>query len=395
MVGKTISHYRILSVLGKGGMGVVYKAEDIRLGRMVAVKFLPEEMARDHTALERFRREARAVSALNHANICTLHDIDLEAEQPFLVMEFIEGQTLRHRILERPIQVDELVDLGIQITDALDIAHAGRIVHRDIKPANILLTPRGQIKVMDFGLAKMDAERNGPDSGDDASTIASDFVTSAGSTIGTVAYMSPEQARGEKLDVRSDLFSLGVVLYEMATGKTPFHGTTTAMTFVAILNQACVPPTQLRPELPPELERIIHKALEKDRDMRYQSAADIRADLKRLRREIGTLSSTSTVGVADSGSCRGRAGRSAEFSEEFAQQFLGRLRSCQRGPRDRCGNGDADRHHADFLLTGSLQRRVHRGRDEASPLRPIPGHRDICSGNRRRGLLLFFPRIAH
>jgi eukaryotic-like serine/threonine-protein kinase len=297
MVGKTISHYRILSVLGKGGMGVVYKAEDIRLGRMVAVKFLPEEMARDHIALERFRREARAVSALNHANICTLHDIDLEAEQPFLVMEFIEGLTLRQRIQERPIQIDELLDLGMQITDALDVAHAGRIVHRDIKPANILLTPRGQIKVMDFGLAKMDAERNGPDSGDDASTMATDFVTSAGSTIGTVAYMSPEQARGEKLDVRSDLFSLGVVLYEMATGKTPFHGTTTAMTFVAILNQACVPPTQLRPDLPPELERIIHKALEKDRDMRYQSAADIRADLKRLRREIGILS-TGTVGVA-------------------------------------------------------------------------------------------------
>ena len=219
MVGKTISHYRILSVLGKGGMGVVYKAEDIRLGRMVAVKFLPEEMASDHQALERFRREARAVSALNHPNICTLHDIDLEAEQPFLVMEFIEGQTLRQRIQERPLQLDELLDLAIQITEALDVAHAGRIVHRDIKPANILLTPRGQIKVMDFGLAKMDAERNGPDSGDANSTIAIDFVTSAGSTIGTVAYMSPEQARGEKLDTRSDLFSLGVVLYEMATAQ--------------------------------------------------------------------------------------------------------------------------------------------------------------------------------
>jgi serine/threonine-protein kinase len=300
MVGKTISHYRILSVLGKGGMGVVYKAEDIRLGRMVAVKFLPEEMASDHQALERFRREARAVSALNHPNICTLHDIDLEAEQPFLVMEFIEGQTLRQRIQERLLQLDELLDLAIQITEALDVAHAGRIVHRDIKPANILLTPRGQIKVMDFGLAKMDAERNGPDSGDANSTMAIDFVTSAGSTIGTVAYMSPEQARGEKLDTRSDLFSLGVVLYEMATRKTPFHGTTTAMTFVAILHNPCIPPSQLRPDLPPDLERIIEKALEKDRDMRYQTAADIRADLKRLRREIGG-GATSMTGISVAG----------------------------------------------------------------------------------------------
>ncbi len=393
MVGKTISHYRILSVLGKGGMGVVYKAEDIRLGRMVAVKFLPEEMARDHTALERFRREARAVSALNHANICTLHDIDLEAEQPFLVMEFIEGQTLRHRILERPIQVDELVELGIQITDALDIAHAGRIVHRDIKPANILLTPRGQIKVMDFGLAKMDAERNGPDSGDDASTIASDFVTSAGSTIGTVAYMSPEQARGEKLDVRSDLFSLGVVLYEMATGKTPFHGTTTAMTFVAILNQACVPPTQLRPELPPELERIIHKALEKDRDMRYQSAADIRADLKRLRREIG--SSTGTVGVATleaaaaglggapsspknsasaSSGASGRVSATSQTAAETVTQTVTTPISSSQGVSS-----------AEYIV-GEMKR--HR-------LGLFLGIVDICSGNRRGRILLLLPRFAH
>jgi serine/threonine protein kinase/tetratricopeptide (TPR) repeat protein len=297
MVGKTISHYRILSVLGKGGMGVVYKAEDIRLGRLVAVKFLPEEMARDNTALERFRREARAVSALNHPNICTLHDIDLEAEQPFLVMELIEGQTLRQRIHERPLSFEELLDLAIQITEALDSAHAGRIVHRDIKPANILLTPRGQIKVMDFGLAKMEA---GPDSGDSVATAAIEFVTSAGSTIGTVAYMSPEQARGEKLDTRSDLFSLGVVLYEMATGKLPFHAATTAMIFVAILHHACVPPTQLRADVPPDLERIIQKALEKDRDMRYQTAADIRADLKRLRRELAAPS-TSTMAAAVSG----------------------------------------------------------------------------------------------
>jgi serine/threonine-protein kinase len=297
MVGKTISHYKILSVLGKGGMGVVYKAEDVRLGRMVAVKFLPEEMARDHAALERFRREARAVSALNHSNICTLHDIDLEAERPFLVMEYIEGETLRQRIQASPIPIDEMLDLAIQITEALDTAHAGRILHRDIKPANILLTPKGQIKVMDFGLAKMDASSPSDSSSGEASTMAIDFVTSAGSTIGTVAYMSPEQARGEKLDSRTDLFSLGVVLYEMATGKTPFHGTTTALTFVAILHQNPATPSQLRPELPPELDRIVSKALEKDRDLRYQTAADIRADLKRLRREVGA-SQTSTMPVA-------------------------------------------------------------------------------------------------
>ncbi len=300
MVGQTISHYRILSILGKGGMGVVYKAEDVRLGRMVAVKFLPEEMAKDHAALERFRREARAVSALNHSNICTLHDIDLEAERPFLVMEYIEGETLRQRIQASPIPIDEMLDLAIQITEALDTAHTGRILHRDIKPANILVTPKGQIKVMDFGLAKVDAAAPSDSSGDEASTMAIDFVTSAGSTIGTVAYMSPEQASGEKLDSRSDLFSLGVVLYEMATGKTPFHGTTTALTFVAILHQGCVPPTQLRPELPPEVDRIINKALEKDRDLRYQTAADIRADLKRLRREINA-SQTSTMPISLAG----------------------------------------------------------------------------------------------
>jgi serine/threonine protein kinase/tetratricopeptide (TPR) repeat protein len=291
MVGKTVSHYRVLSVLGRGGMGIVYKAEDTRLGRTVALKFLPEEFANDRAAVERFRREARAVSALNHANICTLHDIDVSEGQPFLVMEFLEGQTLRERIHKQPLPLAELLDLGIQIAEALDIAHTGRVVHRDIKPANIIITTRGQIKVMDFGLAKMETNRlteRIAEPGKELSTVAMDTVTSPGSTIGTVAYMSPEQARGEDLDTRTDLFSFGVVLYEMATGKSPFQGANTAVTFVAILHDPPVPPAQLRPDLPAELDRIIHKAIEKDRDLRYQSAAEIRADLKRLKRETDT-----------------------------------------------------------------------------------------------------------
>src|SRR5579871_1466147 len=292
MVGKIVSHYRVLSVLGRGGMGIVYKAEDTRLGRTVALKFLPEEFANDRAAVERFRREARAVSALNHANICTLHDIDLSEGQPFLVMEFLEGQTLRERIHKQPLPLAELLELAIQIAEALDIAHTGRVVHRDIKPANIIITTRGQIKVMDFGLAKMETnrltERNVPEPGKEASTVMMDTVTSPGSTIGTVAYMSPEQARGEDLDTRTDLFSFGVVLYEMATGKSPFQGANTAVTFVAILHDPPVPPAQLRPDLPAEFDRIIHKAIEKDRDLRYQSAAEIRADLKRLKRETDT-----------------------------------------------------------------------------------------------------------
>src|SRR5690348_5125010 len=250
MQGKTISHYRILSPLGRGGMGIVYKAEDIRLGRTVAVKFVPETMAGDRMAMERFLREARAASALNHPNICTVHDVGEFEGRPFLVMECLEGKTLRDLILGTPLTLQEVLELSIQITDAMDDAHSAGIVHRDIKPANIFVTRRGQIKIMDFGLAKVTSGRtagSGSSAHSQAPTAALDeLVTSPGSTLGTVAYMSPEQARGEELDMRSDLFSFGVVLYEMLTGASPFQGNTTALTFVAILHNPPVAPSQVR-----------------------------------------------------------------------------------------------------------------------------------------------------
>ncbi|HLK51702.1 MAG TPA: protein kinase [Bryobacteraceae bacterium] len=298
MQGKTISHYRIISTLGRGGMGVVYKAEDTRLGRMVAVKFVPETLAGDRMAVERFSREARAASALNHPNICTVHDIGEFEGRPFLVMECLEGKTLRDVILGTPLSLQEVLELSTQITDALDAAHSAGIVHRDIKPANIFVTRRGQIKIMDFGLAKVASARlaGGSQSNSQASTAALDeLVTSPGSTLGTVAYMSPEQARGEELDARSDLFSFSVVLYEMITRVSPFQGNTTALTFVAILHNAAAPPSQIRPDVPPELDRIVLKGLEKNRDMRYQSAAEIRADIKRLRRDADSHGMTASM----------------------------------------------------------------------------------------------------
>jgi serine/threonine protein kinase len=321
VIGRAVSHYRVTAKLGSGGMGVVYEAEDTTLGRHVALKFLPAEMAQDAASLERFQREARAASALNHPGICTVHAIDQHEGQPFIAMELLEGETLAERIRKGPFEIVPLLDLGIQVADALESAHAKGIVHRDLKPANVFVNARGQAKILDFGLAKIERARpaGGQDHSEAPTAVQPNELTTAGSTMGTVSYMSPEQARGQLTDARTDLFSLGTVLYQAATGVLPFPGETSAVVFDAILNRAPLPVGQARTGLPADLDRILGKALEKERGLRYQSATDLKTDLLRLKRDLESGGRR----AAELSESRGGAAKPAEKS--VAVLYFGNL----------------------------------------------------------------------